>query len=130
MRKDGTDMKRISKGHSLAATVSLFLLIAPDAAKAAPMQGFGARSCAVFANDLKETNMIEAVYFTWAQGYMTGLNMGLLAIGNETTDLLPLGFDTDRQQGFIRRFCDQHPLKSYSEAVDDLFVTMREKQGL
>ncbi len=121
-------MKRPSKLHHLAVAVSLFLLIAPDAGMAAPIQGLGAQACASFASNFKKNPMMEAFYFTWAQGYMSGLNMGLLAIGNEMTDLGD--FDIDRQQSFIRRFCDQHPLKNYTDAVDDLFTTMRGKQGL
>jgi hypothetical protein len=121
-------MKRPSKLHNLAVAVSLFLLIAPGAGMAAPIQGLGAQACASFASNFKQNPMMEKFYFTWAQGYMSGLNMGLLAIGNEMTDLR--NFDIDRQQSFIRRFCDQHPLRDYTDAVDDLFTTMRGKQGL
>ena len=121
-------MKRPSKLHHLAVAGSLFFLIAPDAGMAAPIQGLGAQACASFASNFKKNPMMEAFYFTWAQGYMSGLNMGLLAIGNEMTDLSD--FDIDRQQSFIRRFCDRHPLKNYSDAAVGLLTTIREKQGL
>ncbi len=133
-------MKRISKGHSLAATVSLFLLIAPGAAKTAnDTFGAGLHTCAVFANAYREETTMGIFYFSWAQGYMSGLNLGLMgaarlqglqggAAAQVATDLGLMSFDG--QERHIRHYCDRHPLNDYMDAVLNLFNTMRGKQGL
>ena len=123
-------MKRLSKLHHLAVAIGLFLLIAPDAAMAQKKYatfGAGAATCAIFANHYKTEPMIETLsYFSWAQGYMTALNMTFVANNKETVDLR----DYDSQTRHIRQYCDQHPLKDYSDAVLDLFEAMAKKQGL
>ena len=127
-------MKRLSKLRHLAAAAGLFLLMAPDAAaaeKATAVAGAGGTTCAVFASRYKENiEKVENVYFTWAQGFMSGLNTGLIASHSETPDLHPNDFDTEDQQRYIRHYCDQHPLADYYAAVMDLYMEMREKQGL
>ena len=122
-------MKRLLKLHRLAAVVSLFLLMAPDSATAQKnsTSGAGAATCAMFANHYKTEPMIETLsYFSWAQGYMTALNMTFVANNKETVDLR----DYDSQTRHIRQYCDQHPLKDYVDAVLDLFEAMAKKQGL
>ena len=126
-------MTRLSKLRHLAAAAGLFLLIAPDAAMAKSLlAGAGAFPCAEFSDQYKENpRKVEGVYFTWAQGFMSGLNSGLLASSDiEAPYLHPNDFDTEDQQRHIRHYCDQHPLADYFEAVMDLYFEMREKQGL
>ena len=122
-------MKRLSKLRHLAAAVSLFLLIAPTPAIAqAEWIGFGAYSCAEFANLYTEDPMVENTFFSWAQGFMSGLNHPFL--NAKATDLLPSSFNIDTQQSHIRHYCDQRPLVNYAEAVMNLYYTMQKKQGL
>ena len=125
-------MRRLSKLRHLAAAAGLFLLIAPDAAAGEKaVAGAGVTTCAVFASRYKENlEKVEIIYFTWAQGFMSGLNTGLIASNSETPDLHPNDFDTEDQQGHIRHYCDQHPLADYFEATLDLYNEMRQKQGL
>ena len=126
-------MKRLSRLRHLAAAAGLFLLMAPDAAAAVEdaMAGAGLTTCAVFASRYKENpEKVGIIYFTWAQGFMSGLNTGLIASHSETPDLHPNDFDTEDQQGHIRHYCDQHPLADYFEATLDLYFEMLKKQGL
>ncbi len=125
-------MKRLSKLRHLAAAAGLFLLIAPDAAMAEKgLAGAGAFPCAEFTDQYKENpRKVEGVYFTWAQGFMSGLNAGLVLSDSVTPDLHPNDFDTEDQRRHIRHYCDQRPLADYFEAVIDLYYEMREKQGL
>jgi hypothetical protein len=43
-------------------------------------------------------------------------------------DLLPTGFGPERQQAFIRLYCDQHPLQFYLQAVYALFARLSSQQ--
>ena len=65
------------------------------------------------------------IYFSWAQGYMSGVN---LAAGINNKDYLPANLSAmtiAAQQRFIRDFCDRNPLKDFREAVDTLLGNIR-----
>lgn len=90
--------------------------------------GIGSTSCAEFvdlyAEDPEET---EAVYYSWALGIMSGLNLSLRA---ERADLLPHNFGAEAQMRYIRRFCEERPSALFVEAVEELYATLRAKQSL
>jgi hypothetical protein len=103
--------------------VSLFLLSLSghvDAAEKMDGMGIGVRTCAKFADDMRTTQGAEGIYFTWAQGFMSGVN-SMLAAGKHR-DLG--GKSVEAEQSFIREFCDQRPLARYLNAVEALFHTL------
>lgn len=110
------------KAWPASALVLLAALTHTLAASASPIQGLGATSCADFAFQYrKNPEMWELSYFTWAQGYMSGLNISAMGNGNRARDL---GGDFSLQKQKLRAFCDQAPLKTYMNAVIDLWKSL------
>lgn len=84
--------------------------------------GWGTFTCAQFAQDYKRDVAVEQIYFTWAQGYMSGLNAGDEITKNVSKNLLS---KPPKEQKFqIREYCDTHPLAKYSEAIVDVWASM------
>jgi hypothetical protein len=81
--------------------------------------GIGAASCAQFTGDYAKNHAIEAQYFAWAQGYMSGLNTELVMGNKPIRDLSAIA--PDHQQLLIRTYCSAHPLDKYMEAVATMY---------
>lgn len=108
---------------STIVIVAAGLVASIAAAEPANMKGAGVRSCAQFATDYKKSpNIAEAMYFEWAQGFMSGLNVAHNADKTPLRDLD--GIARVEQEGFIRTYCDSHPLKEYLWAVHALFFEL------
>jgi len=85
------------------------------------LNGVGATTCAQFASKYGQNpSVIEAVYFSWAQGYMSGLNVGALAFHGSAKALDSMPFED--QQSAVRDYCNGHPLALYPEAVMSLYT--------
>ena len=81
-----------------------------------PARGAGTYTCAEFAQQYKESpQFVETLYFSWAQGFMTGQTLGARIKRD-------LGGDIETQKGILRKYCADNPLKSYGEAVVDLYA--------
>jgi hypothetical protein len=63
----------------------------------------------------------EKVYWSWATGMMSGMNLASLVNSNTFRDLTG---DDDIFRRAIRNYCQSHPLTSYSSAVLDLYVSL------
>src|SRR5262245_61951075 len=96
------------------------------AAEQSAWQGPGTVSCAEFSKAYHDSADNENLFFSWALGFMSGLNAGLLP--NHSTDLH--GLDMAAQKQSIKSFCKDHPRAAYFEAVFYLFNQMRHDQGL
>lgn len=85
--------------------------------------GAGLKTCAEFANAYQtQPKLMENIFFTWAQGYMTGRNIW----SDDRMFQIDLSvWAPDTQKSHIRDYCDEHPLKLYIEAVDDLSGSMK-----
>jgi hypothetical protein len=89
-------------------------------------QGPGTVSCEEFGKAYRRSSENETLFFSWALGFMSGLNTDLLP--NRETDLRALPMETQKQA--IRTYCSDHPGAAYFEAVFKLFNRMRHDQGL
>jgi hypothetical protein len=96
------------------------------AAQKAAWSGAGTMSCREIADALQQHPEDENLFFSWAQGFMSGLNTDLLKRGETDLNSLPL----EAQKQFVRSFCKDHPRAPYFEAVFKLFDKMRRDQGL
>jgi hypothetical protein len=70
--------QRVSRGfHRLGLFLAAICIIWPTACLAQDIvvSGVGAFSCGQLAQDYSTLSDVEAVWFTWAQGFMSGLNM-------------------------------------------------------
>ncbi|HEV3114345.1 MAG TPA: hypothetical protein VGY99_27990 [Candidatus Binataceae bacterium] len=97
------------------------------AAEKAAWIGTGTVSCADFGAAYREnpkTN--ENLFFSWAQGFMSGLNTDLL--DHRETNLNELSMGTQKQ--LVRSYCSDHPHAAYFQAVFNLYNRMRGDQGL
>ncbi len=96
------------------------------AAEKAGWIGPGTMTCAQVAQAYRDHPEDENLFFSWAEGFMSGLNTELLQRGE--TDLNGLPLDTQKQ--FIRSYCKDHPRTPYLGGVFKLFDRMRHDQGL
>jgi len=83
-------------------------------------------SCGKFLEQSKEHDLVmPLVYFSWTQGYLSGLNaVYVLGLG-EITDLS----DVAGQKLWLQNYCKENPLKSYHTAAWTLWRTLRTEQG-
>lgn len=99
----------------------IFLLLASYSAyafDAGQRVGLGANLCAQFSKDYgADPSGAEKVYWSWATGMMSGMNLASLVNSNTFRDLTG-----DRRA--VRNYCQSHPLTSYSSAVLDLYVSL------
>jgi hypothetical protein len=96
------------------------------AAQKSAWQGPGTVSCDEFGKAYHRSTENETLFFSWALGFMSGLNTELLP--NRSTDLNGLAMATQKEA--IRTYCNDHPRAPYFEAVFSLFNRMRHDQGL
>ena len=90
--------------------------------------GPGAGTCSQYADHVRaQGESARMFYYTWAQGFMSGLNATPNLL-DKPADLL--GRSIDAQKAFIDQFCDQYPLGGYPQAVVYLYDAMRKEQGL
>ncbi|MGO8920470.1 MAG: hypothetical protein ACLQJR_31635 [Stellaceae bacterium] len=92
--------------------------------------GLGVNSCATFGAMYKnDPSAAETAFFTWAQGFMSAMNLVLLGRDHEPSTNLAL-WDRERQRQHIRSYCAANPSLAYDEGVFDLFDSMRKEQGM
>jgi hypothetical protein len=104
--------------RTLFMTMALFSIVQANA-KDMALQGAGATTCAVFANLYKlDSERTENLYFTWTQGYLSGWSAAQMDAKKPYVNLAKL--DVKAQEALLRRYCDQHPLGNYLDAVFNL----------
>lgn len=107
-------MKRLLLATAMVVAMS-------GAAKADTMivMGAGFMSCLQF-NVLNRQSRGEAqeAFFYWAQGFMSGLNMGRVVAGQFPKNLASI--DLDDQERFLLGYCAAHADKQYMDAVIEL----------
>jgi hypothetical protein len=69
-----------------------------------------------------DPKFIEAHTTDWALGFLSGLNMNALMKEEETRNLKT--FSVQGMESRLRRYCDQHPLGNYLDAVMTLYQSM------
>jgi hypothetical protein len=107
-----------------AIALTLTLLAASFAAATEQGQtvGVGADLCAEFTKAFAENpKEAERLYWSWAMGMMSGMNMASVAASNVYRDLIA---DQDIMRRATREFCTAHPLTTYSGAIVDLYVSL------
>lgn len=99
------------------ALCCVFLLVPRDGF-AYTVQGPGATSCAEFAKMYQASPKIEEIFFTWAQGYMSAINMSVLAADRSPREL---GGEPADQERAFRDYCANNPLKNYMDGVLEVY---------
>jgi hypothetical protein len=81
-------------------------------------------SCAQFAkNYASDPERTELIYFSWAQGFMSGYDFAEMREKQPYFDLNTSS--ADEQQRSVREFCNAHPLATYIDAVLDVMLKLR-----
>jgi hypothetical protein len=105
------------------ASVALLLAAAPAAAEPAAGQGVGAYTCAEAARAARDDHQLDLIYFSWAQGWMTGWNLAQLDQHQPTADMTALSLPD--QRAFLENYCARHADGLYMEAVYKLYQAMK-----
>lgn len=110
--------------RALVAMMAALFAITPHQARAGfAGMGMGTATCAEYAQEYRKApKQIEMLFFSWAQGYLSGINTGHIADHKPTADLASIS--TDDQESRIRSYCDQHPLLTYAQAVLVLYYSL------
>jgi len=88
-------------------------------------KGAGLQSCAEFAETYRRSPaQSELLSYSWAQGFMSGLNLMQMLLKRPTHDLN--AWSTSDQESHIRGYCNDNPLAYYSDAVQALFEKLPE----
>jgi len=106
----------------LVVLALLVMSSSANAQKGFEWMGFGTHTCAVFAKAYQGDPKVEVYYFTWAQGFMSGMNTFLRTNSSRAHDLS--GIELANQRQYVRTYCDEHPSATYGEAVVILFEKM------
>jgi hypothetical protein len=111
-------------GCRLAIVVLLSLAMRDTASAATPdAAGLGLVSCAVFAKEYGNSpDYAETMWFSWLQGYMSGMNAVLKFNGQARRNLG--GVTPEEKKQFVRRFCNAHPLDYYITGAKLLFLSL------
>jgi hypothetical protein len=119
----GEAVNRTGSTFFIVASLTIGHAIAADQDSLA--QGVGTVTCAEFAqNYLRDPKTAELAFFSWAQGFLTGINIG------SKSDVAIVGaMKIQDQQAHIRMYCDAHPLLPYVAAVVDLYNALPKKSN-
>ena len=97
---------------------------AADDARVALM-GVGATACAGYSEEYRRNPTgADPVFFSWAQGFMSGLNLIRIERKQPLYDLGAM--PVPEQIARLRQLCEQKPLVPYAYAVQDLMKTFPE----
>lgn len=107
------------------AAIAVAMLMTAGTAAAINVAGPGGYSCGKFMVDTEVSERASAIYFSWAQGYLTGLNIKYAQSPN-AVDLT----DIDGQQYWLKNYCKENSLDFYIKAVTKLWIELRVKQKL
>jgi hypothetical protein len=88
--------------------------------------GVGNHSCAQFAKFYRtdpSPTITELIFFSWAQGFMTGWNVAQSDQKDLKVNLSAM--KPEEQKKYLRDYCDKHPLKNYVDGVVALIQQIR-----
>lgn len=112
-------------GYLIRVLVLLLLTIGAANAQPATIVGTGAVICTTFLSDIAKTPLSEREYFSWTQGYMSGILRRAPPGKDEHLRLVPAEFPIQEQLLFVRDFCFTHPNSDYSDAAENLYLRLR-----
>lgn len=111
------------------ALLVLVLLAVPaspsHAAEPYAVMGLGAGSCGKFAEMSRlDPSQAELDYLSWAQGFMSGLNMQKIISNVHSITKNLNGISIESQKWMLRKYCNDHPLGEVETAVMQLYFSL------
>jgi len=108
---------------ALCVAATLGLASFPSFAEPAAGQGVGTYTCGEQAQAVRRDRQLDLLYFSWAQGWMTGWNLSQMNANQPTADLNSRSLADQRD--FIRAYCILHPSGLYMDAVHQLYLSIQ-----
>jgi hypothetical protein len=109
-----------------SALMALFVLHCTTASAADDPKmemGVGVQTCGEFADAYRrDPHVAETIYFTWAQGFMSGQNVLVVLATGKTVDLSAVSMN--QLEAGVREYCDAHPLAMFDIAVENLYRSL------
>jgi len=99
-------------------------MAAPAGAEPAAGLGVGTYTCAEAAKAIRGDREFDLIYFSWAQGWMTGWNLAQMNASLPTVDLNRRSLS--EQRAFIKSYCAGHGDGLYMDAVHQLYESMKD----
>jgi hypothetical protein len=85
--------------------------------------GPGMQSCGEFSRLYASNPMgAEDLFYTWAQGFMSALNLSFVSTTGSYRLIDPNGTATYKLR--LRSYCDAHPPSQYVQAIMDLYNSL------
>ena len=115
------------KSRALVVVATLIMNAQAMAADSGQLAGAGTITCTEFITAYgANPEAAESQFYNWAQGYMSGFNLGIISMLDEKG---PYAFrdltgDLEKNQLRIRNYCVTHPTAYYFHAVLDLFDSL------
>ena len=100
--------------------LAILVLATPVLAQDTGGLGAGAIKCSQITAETD--NQIQNITYSWAEGFMTAVNLCTGASIQKYRNLAALS--RDAQERFIRNYCLQHPNEDYQNAVWALLNTL------
>jgi len=93
-------------------------------AQSSAVIGPGTATCGQYAESYKRSSAnADAVFMSWAQGFLSGWKLSLLEKGDRATKNLSAK-TPEQMADHIHSFCDQNPLKPFFLAALDFYETL------
>jgi hypothetical protein len=73
---------------------------------------------------IKKDPSLETLWFSWAQGFMSGMNIARLNDVEGAFDKIPM----EEQKARLRTFCEANPSRKYSDGVLELYSIVYPRQ--
>ncbi len=96
----------------------------------AGLSGLGATSCSQVISNYRKKQpqrdkaVFGALYLSWAQGFISGINRGNYALNRPIKDVE--AWSPDVLTAHLMEFCDKHSSELFVTAVFDLFYALPE----
>jgi hypothetical protein len=102
--------------------MALASAVPASSAERAAGQGVGTYTCGEAAQAIRRDRQLDLLYFSWAQGWMTGWNLAQMNANQPTADLNSRSLADQRD--FLRAYCALHPSGLYMDAVRQLYLSI------
>jgi hypothetical protein len=89
------------------------------------LSGRGVNSCQGFLNDSVRGSKWDYIYFQWAEGYMSALNVRNQERVGQFVNLEPNEFDGLQRIQYLKNWCSENPDKPFVIGVGILYDFLR-----
>jgi hypothetical protein len=99
------------------------ILISSHSVVAQPIAiaGIGVTRCHEFNQQIDREPKLEDYYFSWAQGFMSGVLLRGRTGQDETVALVQAQHPPEQQREFLKSYCRRNPLRYYFHATAALY---------